>query len=93
MQVADQNVFEVPAREAKNRFGKILDDSQHHDVIITKNGRPHTVMMSFVSYQKTANHNKKPKKNIMDYMGCGGLDMKDVPDPVTRIRMLRDEWD
>ena len=30
----------VPAKEAKNRFGELLEAVQRHPVIITKNNRP-----------------------------------------------------
>ncbi len=30
----------VPAKEAKNRFGEMLEAVQRHDIIITKNNRP-----------------------------------------------------
>ncbi len=30
----------VPAKEAKNRFGEMLEAVQRHNIIITKNNRP-----------------------------------------------------
>ncbi len=30
----------VPAKEAKNRFGELLEAVQRHNIIITKNNRP-----------------------------------------------------
>lgn len=38
----------VPAREAKNRFGELLDSVQRQPVIITKKGRPVARMIAFV---------------------------------------------
>jgi len=38
----------VPAREAKNRFGELLDSVQRQPVIITKKGRPVARMVAFV---------------------------------------------
>ncbi|MEY4746960.1 MAG: Antitoxin Phd YefM, type toxin-antitoxin system [Candidatus Parcubacteria bacterium] len=38
----------IPAREAKNRFGELLDAVQRQPVIITKKGRPVARMIAFV---------------------------------------------
>ena len=38
----------VPAKEAKNRFGELLDSVQRQPVIITKKGRPVARMIAFV---------------------------------------------
>ena len=40
------------AREAKNRFGQLLDSAQRAPVSITKNGRVVTVMLSVDQYQR-----------------------------------------
>ena len=40
------------AREAKNRFGQLLDSAQRAPVSITKNGRVVTVMLSVEQYQR-----------------------------------------
>ena len=40
------------AREAKNRFGQLLDVAQRAPVSITKNGRVVTVMLSIDQYQR-----------------------------------------
>ena len=40
------------AREAKNRFGQLLDSAQRAPVSITKNGRVVTVMLSIDQYQR-----------------------------------------
>ena len=40
------------AREAKNRFGQLLDIAQRGPVSITKNGRVVTVMLSIDQYQR-----------------------------------------
>ena len=36
----------VAAKEAKNRFGKLIDDAQRGPVMIEKNGRPFAVVQS-----------------------------------------------
>ena len=38
----------IPAKEAKNRFGELLDAVQRQPVIITKKGRPVARMIAFV---------------------------------------------
>ena len=40
------------AREAKNRFGQLLDRAQRRPVAITKNGRAVTVMLSVDQYER-----------------------------------------
>ena len=42
----------VPAREAKNRFGELLDTVQRQPVIITKKGRPVARMIAFVDSKR-----------------------------------------
>ncbi len=42
----------VPAREAKNRFGELLDAAQRHPVIITKKGRPVARLIAFVDKKR-----------------------------------------
>jgi len=41
----------VGAREAKNRFGQLLDDAQREPVTIEKNGRPFAVVQSYADFQ------------------------------------------
>ena len=41
----------VPAREAKNRFGELLDRAPRAPVIIGKHGRAIAVMLAGVDYQ------------------------------------------
>lgn len=42
----------VPAKEAKNRFGELLDTAQRRPVIITKKGRPVARMIAFVDKER-----------------------------------------
>ena len=42
----------VPAREAKNRFGELLDTVQRQPVIITKKGRPVARLLAFVDKKR-----------------------------------------
>ena len=43
----------VSAREAKNRFGQLIDDAQRGPVTIEKNGRPFAVVQSFADFEAT----------------------------------------
>lgn len=43
---------EIAAREAKNRFGQLLDAAQSAPVRLTKKGRPVGVVMSMEQYQR-----------------------------------------
>ena len=52
----------VSATEAKNKFGQMLDECQHHPVIIEKSGHRHSVLMSAKQYdQLVAKTSGKPK--------------------------------
>lgn len=42
----------IPAREAKNRFGELLDAVQRQPVIITKKGRPVARIVAFVDPER-----------------------------------------
>lgn len=42
----------VTARDAKNRFGQLIDDAQREPVTIEKNGRPFAVVQSYVDFQE-----------------------------------------
>ena len=43
---------EMPARDAKNRFGHLIDAAQSAPVRVTKNGRAVGVMMSVQRYER-----------------------------------------
>jgi prevent-host-death family protein len=43
----------VAAKEAKNRFGQLLDDAQRGPVIIEKNGRPFAIVQSYADFEET----------------------------------------
>jgi prevent-host-death family protein len=43
-------VKRVAAREAKNRFGQLIDDAQREPVTIEKNGRPFVVVQSYTDF-------------------------------------------
>jgi antitoxin Phd len=41
----------VAAKEAKQSFGRLLDDAQHEPVRIERNGRPVAVLLSMAEYE------------------------------------------
>ncbi len=41
----------VSAKDAKNRFGQLMDDAQREPVTIEKHGRPFAVVQSYEDYQ------------------------------------------
>ena len=43
----------VAAKEAKNRFGQLIDDAQRGPVMIEKNGRPFAVVQSYEDFEET----------------------------------------
>ncbi len=51
----------VAAKEAKNRFGQLIDDAQRGPVMIEKNGRPFAVVQSFADFEEAQRH----KLNIL----------------------------
>ena len=42
----------IPAKEAKNRFGYLIDTARQEPVLIEKHGRPVVVVISTESYQR-----------------------------------------
>ena len=43
---------EIAARDAKNRFGQLLDASQRAPVLLTRKGRGVSVVMSIQQYER-----------------------------------------
>jgi len=41
----------IAAKDAKNRFGQLIDDAQRQPVTVEKNGRPFVVVQSYEDYQ------------------------------------------
>lgn len=46
----------VAAKEAKNRFGQLIDDAQRGPVIIEKNGRPFAVVQSYADFEESQSY-------------------------------------
>ena len=57
------------AKEAKNRFGQLLDAAQRSPVSVTKNGRPVTVMLSTELYDQLRGAAWERLAATMDAMG------------------------
>ena len=60
---------EVTARDAKNRFGQLLDAAQRTPVSVTKNGRAVTVMLSTQLYDQLRGSAWDRLASTMDAMG------------------------
>jgi prevent-host-death family protein len=43
-------MYKVAAREAKNEFGRLLDNAQREPITIEKKGRPVAVVLSIPEY-------------------------------------------
>ncbi len=41
----------MAAKDAKNRFGQLIDDAQRQPVTVEKNGRPFVVVQSYEDFQ------------------------------------------
>lgn len=59
--------------QAKNNFGKLLDEVRKGPITIERNGRPQAVVISFNEYEATRNHtdedirrlSKTPKSELI----------------------------
>lgn len=60
----------IAAREAKNRFGNLMDSAQHEPIAIEKHGRAVAVLMSVKEY-------KMIKSNRLQSEVKAGLDQLD----------------
>ncbi len=59
----------ITAKEAKNRFGQLLDAAQRTPVSVTKNGRAVTVMLSTELYDQLRGSAWERLATTMDAMG------------------------
>lgn len=60
---------EIAARDAKNRFGQLLDAAQRSPVRVTKQGRPVGVMMSMEQYDRLRGASWNRLSKTMDRIG------------------------
>ncbi|MDE0008623.1 MAG: type II toxin-antitoxin system Phd/YefM family antitoxin [Gammaproteobacteria bacterium] len=58
------------AREARNRFGQLLDRAQRRPVAISKNGRAVTVMLSVAQYERLRDAAMAQLASTMDTMSA-----------------------
>ncbi len=67
----------LTAREAKNSFGELLDMAQREPVIVTKRGRPVSVMLSIEEMQELTSHSTELSPKLTDGIKQGLADSKD----------------
>ena len=60
---------DIPARDAKNRFGLLLDAAQSAPVRVTKKGRPVGVLMSVEQYDRLRGAAWERLSETMDRIG------------------------
>jgi prevent-host-death family protein len=60
----------VTAKEAKNRFGKLLDAALAQPVTVEKHGRPVIVVLSFEEYKKLAGKRTKSRTSGVVRVGA-----------------------
>ena len=67
----------VPATEAKNRFGAILDDAQREPVVIRRQDRDIAVVLSMADYERLRSGNIQAfldlRKQVADEAAAAGL--------------------
>ena len=61
---------EITARDAKNRFGQLLDTAQTTPVRVTKKGRPVGVVMSMQQYERLRGAAWARVTETMDSLGA-----------------------
>lgn len=66
----------LTAREAKNSFGELLDMAQREPVIVTKRGRPVSVMLSIEEMQELTNNGKERNPDLIEGIKQGLADSK-----------------
>lgn len=60
---------ETAAKDAKNRFGRLLDAAQNAPVRVTRNGRPIVVLMSVQHYERLRGAAWERLTETMDRLG------------------------
>jgi len=70
----------VPATEAKNRLGALLDDAQREPVVIRRQDRDIAVVLSMADYERLRSGNIEAflalRKQIADEAAANGLTPK-----------------
>ena len=65
---------EIAARDAKNRFGQLLDSAQSAPVRVTRKGRAVGVMMSMQQYERLRGAAWERLSATMDALGAQATD-------------------
>ena len=65
---------EITARDAKNRFGRLLDSSQSTPVCVTKKGRAVSVVMSIEQYERLRGAAWERLAATMDSLGAEAVE-------------------
>ena len=80
------------AREAKNRFCEVLQQSQYHAVTVTRNGRPYARILGIALEEKASTEQlQQQESKLLSYLGAGKLKGVDL-NPEQRVRDIRNEW-
>ncbi len=69
----------VTAKDAKNRFGQLIDDAQRGPVTIEKNGRPFAVVQSYEDYQMAQQLKLTSLRNAIDAAHAEYAEGRGVP--------------
>jgi prevent-host-death family protein len=68
--------------EAKAKFSKVIEETKNHDVVITKNGLPSSVIINYEKYIKILNFLDKVWElyllDVGDPSLFGKLDIEDI---------------
>lgn len=65
---------EIAARDARNRFGQLLDAARSAPVRVTRKGRADAVMMSMRYYERLRNAAWEHLGTTMDVLGAQATD-------------------
>ena len=79
----------IPAAEAKNRFGELLDAAQKDPVMIEKHGRPVAVVISAEDFEQVQAMKLERLKALIQE-GINSVEAGSVIDGKEAIRMLRE---
>ncbi len=69
-----RSMKEITAREAKNRFGRLLDSSQSTPVCVTKKGRAVSVVMSMEQFERLRGAAWERLAATMDSLGAEAVE-------------------
>ncbi len=69
----------VAAKDAKNRFGQLIDDAQRQPVTVEKNGRPFVVVQSYEDFQMTQKLKMTSLRAAIDVARTEYADGRGVP--------------